>query len=156
MGHDWNRKRTVDAYLASVPSGLRQQMREQFENQQKETTVMGAIAGLPRPFLQKKEKGTEEVPHTSEASSMATYPSNDMAKFSAKTSVGDGHVHTAYVDGHGNGYTDVVDNHRHDVVSFHVADTQTADGLSWHSHPGKITVDDLPTYDPTPDYTGEV
>ncbi|MCG8435654.1 MAG: hypothetical protein MJA83_16645 [Gammaproteobacteria bacterium] len=131
------------------PHGLRQQMREQHQREvkeaMKEATSSGQIFGLPKPMYQEIVPGnevlTQEKPHYGGLTSPGT---------------NDGHTHMAYVDGHGNGYTDEVNGHRHDVVSFLVADTQDEKGLSMHSHLGKVDVKELPTNYETPDYYGEL
>jgi len=168
---DWDKKRTSDAYLAQVPYGLRQQMQAEAEktgnknantvtalltkntgNQKKtegvfnqfvsirrkkknlsETTVTGGVMVVPKPLLHGVERGTEDFEHT------------------VKTSPGgkDNHVHTAYIDGFGNGDTSFDSGHRHNVVSFQVVPHQDPSGMFSHEHSGKLSPEGLPTYYPS-------
>lgn len=146
---NWDKKRTYDAYNSRIPSGLRQQMREDHKRQVrqaiKEATSSGQVFGMPKPMYQEIVPGNEVL-------------TQEGPKYGGRTSPGtnDGHTHMAYVDGHGNGYTDEVNGHRHDVVSFLTADTQDEKGMAMHSHLGKLEVAELPTNYPTPGYYGEI
>jgi len=147
MSSDWQNKRTKDAYLASIPYGLRQQM-EADARQGKgvpaayEATVTGSFLTMPRPMYQGSVQGTEE------------------GGFEVQTSPGgrDSHTHTAYIDGFGNGHTstDGENPHSHSVVSFQVAPHQGPYGMMDHEHIGELSIPGASTHDPTPPYTGEL
>lgn len=173
MSSSWDKKRSEDARLASIPYGLRQQMREQEFNapnhahqhtpakrpesafeaftrlstksrsieRLNEATTSRVIMGTPQPMHMGQTPGTEFM---DKMISVKTSPASN-----------DGHTHDAFIDGHGNGYTSLDNDHRHDVKNFMVADVQDPSGLTMHSHPGKLDASKLPTHEPTPPYKGE-
>jgi hypothetical protein len=138
MTAQWARQQMIDAYLARVPYGLREQMRQKVAN---EATVSTSIMAFPRPML------------------VGSMPGIEQAGMQIRTSPGgsDNHTHIAYIDGFGNGCTSVDGDepHKHSVVSFIVVPWQDSSGLVSHDHPGKLDQTG-PTAYPTPDYTGEL
>jgi hypothetical protein len=77
MSAEWERRRMRQAYLATIPYGLRQQMQEQG------VTMMG----VKRPLVEGRAEGVAAV---------RTSPGGE-----------DNHTHIAYLDDSGNGVTSV-------------------------------------------------
>ena len=123
---------------------MREDHHRAFRKAVKEATSTGMVYGIPKPMYQDTVPGNEVLTREGPGFGGRTSPGTD-----------DGHTHMAYVDGHGNGYTDEVNGHRHDVVSFLVGPTQDGKGLLMHDHLGKVEVSELPTNYPTPEYYGE-
>ncbi len=119
MTNSWDKKRTLDAYLGGIPSGLRRQMKESAG------MLMNYYHRPKIPAVELcKEQGGEFF-YTNLTTSPDEY---------------DGHTHTANLHPMGNGKTSFDNAHNHDVVSFIVVPTQTDTATS--KHPGKIVVPD--------------